>query len=395
MHKSRRHRFLGLFLLGAGLLPASFSALGGDGATLVSQTITNGTPFQARTMFTQVWTVKNTGTTTWEPTQDDYTFNLISWDVLGAITTFSNQSYSWYLPTAIIGSGKAVGPGTNATFSMIFIAPEASGSYTDTFQLNNTSGAYFGPTFTCSITIPTNSGNTNQFDRCRAVSYANNYAGWICSDGYFWTNGCCFDDYGTNVPTPTNLVGDDCAHFVSCCIGREPHQRGGGIYIPSRVPPTYGEPGAPDIVNNILLPCGYATVVSSLSEMEPGDVIVWYWDGDTTIDHVTLYLGNGLLASHAVSALDFSAVSFPGDMTYVWELIHIYDAPTINSEISSNKLIMSWGTNWAGYVLKAATNFGPGAQWTTATNKIGKVGALNMTTNAMTNTAVFYRLELP
>ena len=32
-------------------------------------------------------------------------------------------------------------------------------------------------------------GSTNQYDRGRAISYANNYAGYVNSDGYFWTNG--------------------------------------------------------------------------------------------------------------------------------------------------------------------------------------------------------------
>ena len=71
--------------------------------------------------------------------------------------------------------------GGTATFSCQFIAPETSGSYTDSFQMNNTSGSFFGPAATVQITV--SGGNTNQYDRARAVSYANNYAAYVCSDG--------------------------------------------------------------------------------------------------------------------------------------------------------------------------------------------------------------------
>ena len=73
------------------------------------------------------------------------------------------------------------------------------------------------------------------------------------------------------------------------------------------MPPTYGEPGAARLVNTCLIGAGYAVEVSSLSQMAPGDVIGWNWKGDTDIndlDHVTLYVGNGMVASHAVSALN-------------------------------------------------------------------------------------------
>jgi cell wall-associated NlpC family hydrolase len=79
-----------------------------------------------------------------------------------------------------------------------------------------------------------------------------------------------------------------------------------------------------------------------LSDLSPGDLIGWNWEGDTNIedlDHVTLYLGNGVLASHAESALDVSATTFfqDGAPDWVWHLIHIFDSavslqsPQINS----------------------------------------------------------------
>jgi hypothetical protein len=345
--------------------------------------------------------VQNNGTTTWTATQSGYTLNLISKDSLGAIPLFTNTSSTWYLASAIIGSGKSVGPGSNATFSMTFIAPETAGSVTDTFRLNNASSDYFGPDLIVQIVVK-QAGSTSQYDRSKAVSYANNYAGYVVSDGYFWTNGSDYYYYGTNfVATPTAFIGDDCAHFVSCCIGSQTNQRGGGLYIPSRVPPTYGEPGAADIVNTILLGPGFAKEVSSLAEMSPGDVVAWNWEGETSIediDHVTLYLGNGLLASHAVSALDVSATSFfqDGEPDWVWHLIHIYDAPTITASRAKTNLVLTWTTNWSGYALYSATNLSAAATWTKVAQRPVVVGVSNILTNAMSpQGATFYRLMLP
>ena len=94
-------------------------------------------------------------------------------------------------------------------------------------------------------------GPSGQFDRAKAVSYANNYAAYVCSDGYFWTNSSGFGYYGTGVftPVPSSPIGDDCAHFVSCCIGSESHQKGGGLNIATR-DVTYGEPGAARLVQH-------------------------------------------------------------------------------------------------------------------------------------------------
>jgi len=49
----------------------------------------------------------------------------------------------------------------------------------------------------------------------------NNYAGYVSSDGYFWTNGSGYGYFGALAPVPTSPIGDDCAHFVSCCIGSQ------------------------------------------------------------------------------------------------------------------------------------------------------------------------------
>ncbi len=382
------------------MLMGNFHAFAaGDDAQLVSVSVPPGTQMMPRTVFTQTWTVQNTGTNTWSPGQSGYTLNLIGMDSLGAVPVFTNVHATWYLPSAIIGSGKSVPPGAQATFRMSFIVPETAGSVTDTFQLNSASGAYFGPQFTVQI-IVAQAGSTNQYDRARAVSYANNYGGYVCSDGYFWTNGSTYVNFGALAPVPTAELGDDCAHFISSCIGRQSSaNRGGGLYIPTRVPPTYGEPGVARLVNRCLLAPGYATEVFSLSSLSPGDLIAWNWEGDTNIanlDHATLYLGNGLLASHSESCLDVAPSFFQSSLpNWRWHLIHILDAPTIASSTVGNKLVLSWGTNWTGYTLYSSTSMSAGATWTKLSKSPVVNGASNVMTNTMSPGAMFYRLAMP
>lgn len=368
-----------------------------DSNQLVSVTITNGTPVVPRSIFTQTWTMTNCGTTIWTP--GGYTLNLVGEDSLGAMPLVTNTAGGTaHFPRAAINGGKNVVPNGNGSFSLQFIAPEASGSYTDSFQMNNSSGAFFGPTVTVQVAV--SGGNTNVYDRARAVSYANNYAAYVCSDGYFWTNGNYpdFGYYGTTnfVTAPIDTTGDDCAHFVSCCIGSELHLRGAGMIIPSRTTPTYGEPSATRIVTACLINPGYAKEVSSLSQLEPGDVIGWNWEGNTSIsnlDHVTLYLGNSLIAAHATSELDVGPLHYQGGST-VWHLIHIFDYPTLNALKSGNKYILSWTTNWNKYALyQASTATGP---WSKVTGTKAVAG-INYLTNTISPSATswFFRLEMP
>ncbi|MGZ4961592.1 MAG: NBR1-Ig-like domain-containing protein [Limisphaerales bacterium] len=394
IHKSFR---LALVLLA--VLMAGITARAADDATLVSVSITNGTPVMPRTLFTQSWTFQNTGTTTW-PTGSSYTLNLIGTDSLGAIPLHTNTTKT-FTTVARISSNTSIAPGAQGTFKMMFIAPEKPGLVSNVFQLNNSSGVFFGPLVAVQINVQT-AGSTNQYDRARAVSYANNYAAYVASDGYFWTNGnvpasWSYFYYGAGAPVPTNLIGDDCAHFVSCCIGREANLRGGGIYIPSRTSPTYGEPGAGRLVNTVLIGGCYAKEVSTLNEMEPGDVIGWNWGGDPNIanlDHVTMYTGNGHVASHAASCLNTSATTWYASSA-IHHYIHIFDAPTLDCSVASNKMIFSWTTNWAGYNLYSSTNVAAAAAWKKVTTTPTKVGNTYRLTNTLASPNLFYRLSYP
>src|SRR6476659_6010839 len=155
------------------------------------------------------------------------------------------------------------------------------------------------------------------YNRTAAVAYAN--ANWnkVVSDGYFWINGSTANYYGAGAAVPVNVageaggIGDDCAHFVSSCIGTP----AGGLTIPSRAG-TYGEPGAARLdellVGNSLGGYGttyqYGTLVSSVSQLTPGDVIGYDWTGNgngsmSGIDHTVFYIGNNQVDCHATSHL--------------------------------------------------------------------------------------------
>lgn len=380
------------------LLGSFFNLLAADNAALISVSVPPGTAMLPRAMFTQTWTMQNTGTTVWSPFETGYTLNLLGTDTLGAVPLSTNTISDWYLPAAAIASGKPVLAGAQATFSFSFIAPEKAGAYSDTFQMVSASGVAFGPQVTVQIMV-TQAGSTNQYDRARAISYANNYAGYVCSDGYFWTNGSDYYDFGALTDVPTSELGDDCAHFISSCIGRQANLRGGGLPIPTRVPPTYGEPGVARLVNTCLIGPGYATEVFSLDQLSPGDVIAWNWEGDTNIadlDHATLYLGHGLLASHSASCLDVAPSFFQDSLPdWRWHLIHILDAPAIAASKVGSNLVLSWGTNWTGYVLYSATSPSPAAAWSKVSISPVRSGVLNKVSSALPSGAVFYRLVLP
>src|SRR4051812_19787694 len=153
------------------------------------------------------------------------------------------------------------------------------------------------------------------YNRTAAVAYAN--ANWnkVVSDGYFWINGSTANYYGAGQPVPVNVageasgIGDDCAHYVSSCIGTP----AGGLTIPSRAG-TYGEPGAARLdellVGNSSGGYGttykYGQLVTSISQLTPGDVIGYDWTGSgagsmSGIDHTVIYVGNNLIAAHATS----------------------------------------------------------------------------------------------
>src|SRR3954447_16345839 len=187
------------------------------------------------------------------------------------------------------------------------------------------------------------------YNRTAAVAYANKYWNKVVSDGYFWINGSTANNYGAGAAVPVNApneaggIGDDCAHYVSSCIGTP----AGGLTIPSRAG-TYGEPGAARLdellVGNSSGGYGttykYGQLVSSVSQLTPGDVIGYNWGassgGDmSTIDHTVVYIGNGLVDCHATSHLGANwTLGGAGDYFFIHITLPDSIVPTKPSNVS-------------------------------------------------------------
>ena len=127
---------------------------------------------------------------------------------------------------------------TISRFSTMYVLPSGflqdGGDYCWNMNSHSASGwstAYSTPLY-FSVAVSIASG---QYNAAAAVAYAEKYAYTVCSDGYFWKGEPGDPAYlapGNCLPAAAALTagsGDDCAHFVSCCIGSEPHQAGGGL----------------------------------------------------------------------------------------------------------------------------------------------------------------------
>ena len=138
---------------------------------------------------------------------------------------------------------------------------------------------------------------SSSYSRQSAYNYAQKYWDEVCSDGYFWNMSSKYITLspGTNI---VGWTGYDCAHFVSCCIGSEPNEQGGGLEVRRDFPTgPYGIAGA-DTLGDWLLNNDFAEQKTSIDQLEKGDVINYDWNGDGWWDHVALYLGSGKVAAH-------------------------------------------------------------------------------------------------
>ncbi|MDH5451497.1 MAG: right-handed parallel beta-helix repeat-containing protein [Candidatus Bathyarchaeota archaeon] len=162
------------------------------------------------------------------------------------------------------------------------------------------------------------------YDRLAAYNYAQKYWDEVCSDGYFVNTRTTFIrlDPGTDI---TGMTGYDCAHFVSCCIGNESHEPGGGLDVPRKAPHIYGELGA-TWLGDWLITSGNGVEKTTVSELMMGDVINYDWNGDGYWDHAALYLGGSEVAGHTtcVWEADWQLV---GAADY--RFVHILSAPWI------------------------------------------------------------------
>jgi hypothetical protein len=136
------------------------------------------------------------------------------------------------------------------------------------------------------------------YDRAAAINYARTYWDRVCSDSYYFVDSQGPTLFAAGGSLPTDEEGFDCAHFVSCCIGSEPNQPAGGLDVPSRTL-AYGEPGAQRLTDWLI---GQGAVrVQRISDLIPGDVVAYDADQNEWIEHVALYMGDGLVTAHSLS----------------------------------------------------------------------------------------------
>jgi len=68
-------------------------------------------------------------------------------------------------------------------------------------------------------------------------------------------------------------------------------------------------------------------------------------------------------------------------------------APVVTGSLVGNQIVLSWGTNWTGFVLESAKNLATGATWDHVSPPPVVVGRTNMVTNSIARPALFYRLR--
>ena len=131
----------------APLASAPVLPTGTDGGELISESVPVGTQVAAGAAFTELVTMKNTGTTTWIGDANGYTLNR------SGVAQFGEGNFYVVLDQA------SVSPGSTGTFTMNLTAPATAGTYTEIWQMNSASpsgrGLPFGDMVTVSIVVPT------------------------------------------------------------------------------------------------------------------------------------------------------------------------------------------------------------------------------------------------
>ncbi|MGC8580965.1 MAG: amidase domain-containing protein [Thermoplasmata archaeon] len=166
-----------------------------------------------------------------------------------------------------------------------------------------------GPTGTFLIVTsssqPVSQPSSGSYNGGNAVSYANyiintehEYGSGAPPGNGAYTSGYGYANNQMSL-TQNNLysVGGDCAHFVSQAL------IAGGISSLNSVDsyaPGYGEVNVAGL-EQYLLSNGIGQKVSSVNDLQPGDVILYYWNGVeySGDSHATLYIGNGEVAQHS------------------------------------------------------------------------------------------------
>ncbi|MBM3179764.1 MAG: hypothetical protein FJZ86_05355 [Chloroflexi bacterium] len=116
-----------LVLLTSTVPPSNTSKAECAKASLVSETIVDGTIFKPGTQFTKTWEITNTSNCVW-----DTSYKIVYWsgDIMGG-------GYVYNLP-------QVVGPGQTVPISLVLIAPTADGTYRSEWKLQTPDNINYG-----------------------------------------------------------------------------------------------------------------------------------------------------------------------------------------------------------------------------------------------------------
>ena len=130
----------------------------------------------------------------------------------------------------------------------------------------------------------------------------------------------------------TNTQMDDCTHFISCCIGRPPGGKGGGIAVPTTM---WGNPKEdnPYGITRVSTMISFLTKgklaekvadktsdPAEISKLTKGDIIA-YSHPTLGYTHLALYLGSEKISTHTISRFGKNW-ELGRDDGFTWTLLH-------------------------------------------------------------------------
>ena len=166
----------------ADLLPTLTPSGSCDMAAFVNETIPDGSQFPPGTVFTKTWTLRNTGSCTWNA---DY-------DVVFSSGTRMNA------PEALQLAKESVPPGSSVTITIPFTSPLEGGSYRADFKLRNADGVLFSfkdPSQTFWVEIQVISGKIDLVAMACSIRWTNATAELPCPGLPTDTRGFAYTDF--------------------------------------------------------------------------------------------------------------------------------------------------------------------------------------------------------
>ena len=166
----------------ADLLPTLTPSGSCDMAAFVNETIPDGSQFPPGTVFTKTWTLRNTGSCTWNA---DY-------DVVFSSGTRMNA------PEALQLAKESVPPGSSVTITIPFTSPLEGGSYRADFKLRNSDGVLFSfkdPSQTFWVEIQVMTGKIDLVSMACSIRWTNATAELPCPGLPTDTRGFAYTDF--------------------------------------------------------------------------------------------------------------------------------------------------------------------------------------------------------